>query len=202
MLALGAYKQSGVEGARKGAGICGCASHGLSVDGLLFGSLALCDEEIHVGVHSEADDFLVERFGQAAGLEVEAEECLEHDVSDSSRKVRYGRTHLSDSLVQLHGCHASAQTTESTRSKVQCHCFSHAENPALFLLASIARKPTLRPEDFAVGTKHFGIMHHAPAVPADLGATRCELLDTINLDACAAIWDTFRQQARHRWVDT
>ena len=43
---------------------------------MLFGCLALGDGEVHVGVDGEADDFLVERFGQAAGLEVESKECL------------------------------------------------------------------------------------------------------------------------------
>jgi hypothetical protein len=44
---------------------------------LLFGCQALGDDEVHVGVDGEADDFLVERFCQAAGLEVESEERLE-----------------------------------------------------------------------------------------------------------------------------
>jgi hypothetical protein len=48
--------------------LCGCC--------LLLGRLALCDDEVHVCVDGEADDFLVERFGQAAGLEVEADEGL------------------------------------------------------------------------------------------------------------------------------
>ena len=43
---------------------------------MLFGGHALGDDEVHVGVDGKADDFLVERFRQAAWLEVESEECL------------------------------------------------------------------------------------------------------------------------------
>jgi hypothetical protein len=43
---------------------------------VLFGRLALCDDEVHVCVDSEADHFLVERLGQTAGLKVETEEDL------------------------------------------------------------------------------------------------------------------------------
>jgi hypothetical protein len=43
---------------------------------LLLDGLALCDDEVHVSVDGEANDFLVERLRQTAGLEVEAEESL------------------------------------------------------------------------------------------------------------------------------
>lgn len=43
---------------------------------MLLVGLALRDEEIHVSVDGEADDFLVEGLGKTARLEVEAKECL------------------------------------------------------------------------------------------------------------------------------
>ena len=43
---------------------------------MLFGCQALGDDEVHVGVDSEADDFLVERFRQTVWLEVESKEGL------------------------------------------------------------------------------------------------------------------------------
>ena len=42
----------------------------------MFGCQAFGDDEVHVCVDGEADDFLVERFRQAAWLEVESKECL------------------------------------------------------------------------------------------------------------------------------
>jgi hypothetical protein len=59
---------------------------------LLLGGLAVCDDEVHVCVDGEADDFLVERFGEAAGLEVEAEErlgeMLVRESAENHRKCR------------------------------------------------------------------------------------------------------------------
>ena len=47
---------------------------------MLLGRLALCDDEVHVCVDGEANDFLVERLGQTAGLEVETEKGLQENV--------------------------------------------------------------------------------------------------------------------------
>lgn len=68
--------QSLVGCAGKSAGICTGSARSLYGCCVLLGCLALRDDEVHVGVNSEADDLFVERLRQAAGLKVEAEESL------------------------------------------------------------------------------------------------------------------------------
>lgn len=62
--------------ARESAGICTGSARSLHGCCMLFGCFALRDDKVHVCVDCEADDFLVERLGQTAWLEVEAEESL------------------------------------------------------------------------------------------------------------------------------
>jgi hypothetical protein len=70
------YIHSFVVRAWKSASICISFAHSLDGGDLLFGCQAFGDDEVHVCVNGEADDFLVERFCQTAGLEVESEEGL------------------------------------------------------------------------------------------------------------------------------
>lgn len=69
--------QSLVGCAGKSARICTGSARSLDSCCVLFGCLALRDDEVHVGVDSEADDFLVERLTQTTWLEVEAKEGLQ-----------------------------------------------------------------------------------------------------------------------------
>jgi hypothetical protein len=73
--------QSRIVRARQSTCIIFGSALALGFSCLLFGRLALCNDEVHVCVDGEADDFLVERLGQTAGLKVETEKGLQESVS-------------------------------------------------------------------------------------------------------------------------
>lgn len=61
---------------RESAGVDFGTTSSLCGQCLLLGGLAFRNDEVHVCVDGETDDFLVERLGEAAGLKIEAEQSL------------------------------------------------------------------------------------------------------------------------------